>query len=147
MSNVFVFNPDEFKLIFPEFKNIPNGKLQFIFETAENSILDNSAQSCIPLEVRKKLFMWLVAHMAALQDRIDSGNSSLVGRVNSATEGSVSIGTDFNGGATPTAQWLNQTPYGAQYYILIRPYLSAVWVAGTKPMPVKRNRWFGRLWG
>lgn len=145
MSNIFVFNPDEFKEIFPQFNKLTNKQLEWFFETAE-SLLDNSKSSCISLKERKKLFFYLVAHLAELQGRIDDGNSSLVGRVSSASEGSVSISTEMPMGTGAQEQWLKQTPYGAQYYVLIRKYLTAILIQTNAPMPVNRSRWHYGRW-
>ena len=139
MSNVFVFNPTEFKSIFTQFSARSDAQLSWFFTAVENDVLDNTETACISLSTRKKLFFLLVAHKAELQNRIDSGNTGLVGRISSATEGSVSISTDYLSSPTALAQWLNQTPYGAEYYALTARYRTALWNAATRPMPVKRN--------
>lgn len=146
MTNVFVFNPDDFKLAFPQFKNLTNEQLDWFFNTAEGDLLDNSVTSCISVKTRKKLFYFLVAHLAELQGRIDNGNSGIVGRISSATEGSVSTSIDYNMGSGALEQWLKQTPYGASFYALSARFRVALWVAGTRPMPVSRNGW-RYFWG
>lgn len=148
MSNVYVFDPVAFKLAYPQFAKFTNEQLIQFFEEVENSVVDNTESSCFSLANRKKWFYLLVAHNAELQNRIDSGNTGLVGRISSATEGSVSITTDYNMGDGALGQWLNQTPYGAKFFALTTAWRSALWVAATKPMPVKRTKWpypFG--WG
>ena len=140
MSNVFVFDPIEFKSVYPQFSKFTDSQLDWFFEMVENDVLDNTETSCIPLSTRRKLFFLLVAHKAQLQDRIDEGNSSLVGRISSATEGSVSISSDYLSSPTALAQWLNQTPYGAEYYAMTSKYRTVLWVAAEPPMPVRRSR-------
>lgn len=140
MSNVFAFDPTEFKQLYPQFASYTDDQLNWFFEMVENDVLDNSETACISLSTRRKLFYLLVAHKAELQNRINSGNTGLVGRINSATEGSVSIGTDYLSSPTALAQWLNQTPYGAEYYALTQKYRTALWVVATKPMPVNRSK-------
>ncbi|WP_347220347.1 DUF4054 domain-containing protein [Chryseobacterium sp.] len=146
MSNIFVFDPAEFKELYPQFSKFTDKQLQWFFDQVENTVLDNTATSCIDVKTRRKLFYYLVAHVAELQGRIDSRNSSLIGRVSSATEGSVSINTDFPTSVGKLSSWLNQTPYGVSYLAMISPYLSALWFNGERPMPVNRSRWF-RLFG
>ncbi len=141
MSNIFVFNPSDFREAYPQFSKLTDEQLNWFFEMANGDLLDNSPSSCINLKTRKKLFYLLVAHFAELQNRIDNGNSSLVGRVSSATEGSVSIGVDYNMGTGALEQWLKQTPYGATFYALTAKYRTALWFAAEKPMPVNRNGW------
>lgn len=140
MSNVFVFDPVAFKAVFPQFSSFTDEQLTWFFESVENTALGNYETSCIDLETRKKLFYLLVAHKAELQNRINSGNSGLVGRISSATEGSVSISTEYNSGSGAMAQWLNQTPYGADYYAMTAQYRHALWIAATQPMPVSRTK-------
>ncbi|WP_236516068.1 DUF4054 domain-containing protein [Escherichia coli] len=148
MSNVFVFDPAAFKLSYPQFAKFTNEQLTNFFEEVENTIVDNTESSCFSLKDRKKRFYLLVAHNAELQNRINDGNTGLVGRISSATEGSVSISTDYSMGSGALEQWLKQTPYGAKFYAFTAPYRTALWVAATAPMPVKRTKWpypFG--WG
>lgn len=60
--------------------------------------------------------MWmLVAHLAQL--RVGSNGqaaSGLVGRISSASEGSVSVSTEFP--TTANSAWFLQTPYGADFW-------------------------------
>lgn len=144
MTNIYVFDPVLFKVVYPQFKAVPDELLQFYFDKAESTILDNTETACVPLKERKILFYLLVAHYAELQGRIDAGNSSLVGRISSASEGSVSISSDFNAGSSPTAQWLNQTPYGAEYYMATAKYRTAIPIIVNQAMPVQR---FRNPWG
>lgn len=146
MSNIFVFDPTTFKLAYPQFKNFTDEQLEWFFEEVEGTVLDNSETSCLSVKLRKKLFYWLVAHQAELQGRINSGNSSLVGRVSTATQGTVSISTDFTSSPTAMSQWLNQTPYGQKYYAFTSPYRSVLLIGGKYPMPVNRSRWFTRFY-
>ena len=144
MSNIFVFDPAEFKGAFPQFSTFTDAQLNWLFESVENDVLDNTESACIALATRKKMFFLLVAHKAELQNRINSKNT-LVGRISSASEGSVSVSTDYLSSPTALAQWLNQTPYGAEYYALTAKYRTALWVAAKQPMPVNRNR-FNNPW-
>lgn len=148
MSNVFVFDPAAFKLAYPQFAKFTDEQLNFFFKSVENRIVDNTESSCFSLDDREIWFYLLVAHKAELQNRINDGNSGLVGRISSATEGSVSISTDYSMGSGALEQWLKQTPYGAEFYAMTAPYRKVLWVAATAPMPVKRTKWpypFG--WG
>jgi hypothetical protein len=141
MSTIFVFDPAEFRALYPNFDKYSDEQLEWFFEMVENDVLDNTESSCIPLKTRRKLFYLLVAHMAELQGRINDGNTGLVGRISSATEGSVSISSDLNMGTGALEQWLKQTPYGNMYYSITAKYRTALYIAGQSPMPVKRTRW------
>lgn len=139
MSNVFVFDPAAFKLAFPQFNSYSNEQLTYFFESIEG-LLDNSETSCISLKNRKLWYWLLVAHKAELQNRINGGNTGLVGRISSATEGSISVSTDYPMGSGAMEQWLKSTPYGAEFYAKTAAYRTATWVAATAPMPVKRTK-------
>lgn len=149
MSNVYVFDPVDFKAVYaPTFDKYTDAQLNWFFESIEG-LLDNSESSCISLKNRKRWYYLLVAHKALLQDRINSGNSGLVGRISSATEGSVSISSEYPSGSGALEQWLKQTPYGAEFYAITLPWRSVLWFSSTRPMPVNRSRfnfWQFRSW-
>lgn len=140
MSNVFVFDPAAFKLAYPQFAKFTDEQLINFFEKVENTVLDNTESSCISLANRKKWFYLLVAHNAELQNRIDDGNSEFVGRISSATEGSISVTSDYSMGSGAMEQWLKQTLYGAKFYAFTAPWRTALWVSASTPMPVNRAR-------
>ncbi len=73
----------------------------------------------------------LTAHIAALNASDQNGNpaSTLVGRISSAGEGSVNVGTDYQMN-NPSAAWYNQTRYGAAYWSATRPYRTARYLRG-----------------
>ena len=72
----------------------------------------------------------LVAHIAALNSGTN-GNAApeTVGRVDQATEGSVSVHLDM--GAVPgTAAWYMQTKYGAAYWSATKQYRTMRYLTG-----------------
>ncbi|MDE3023802.1 MAG: DUF4054 domain-containing protein, partial [Pseudomonadota bacterium] len=56
--------------------------------------------------------------------------SPLVGRINSATEGSVSVTADM-GAVTNTQAWYMQTKYGAAYWQASAPYRNFQYRTGS----------------
>ena len=76
---------------------------------------------------RATILNMITAHMAALLATI-SGNapSPLVGRIDNASEGSVSVHTDFP--ANPNGAWFNQTKYGAMAWAALAPYRTASYI-------------------
>ena len=133
-----VFDPAEFRALYPTLAHFTDTQLNFYFAKAELKV-DNSESSCIPGHIRKILLYLLVAHFAELQARVEEGNSGLVGRISSATEGSVgaSVAYDVKG---DQAQWYSQTPYGAEFWAMSAPYRSMVYVVTHASMPVNRSR-------
>ena len=98
-----VFDPAHFKEIYPQFAGISDTQLEWFFKKSEQ-ILDNSENSCIDEDTRLIWFYLLVAHYAQLQTQIQSGNSA-VGRISSATEGSVSVSLDYPTSAVGREKW------------------------------------------
>lgn len=131
---VVVFDPVAFKVAFPEFATVPDARLTALFALVGTSILDNSdASIVINVEQRAALLDLLVAHMLALFGTTvagmpDSGPSGTVGRVASATEGSVSTTLEYRAAATATEAWFNQTQYGAMYWAMTVQFRSFVYV-------------------
>ena len=140
MTNVVVFDPDFFKQKYPQFIGLSNELLEYFFEKSETTMLDNSEAACVPLKERKMLFDLLVAHQAQLQERINDGSASLVGNITSATEGSVSIGVNAPTSSSAMGQWLMQTPYGQEYWVLTAKYRNALYIIENLAMPVDRYR-------
>lgn len=136
MSGVVIFDPIEFRELYPNAQGT-DGQLANWFSMAE-SYLNNTKCSLVKdLKERKTLLYLLVAHMATLEAQIASGNSG-VGRVSSATEGTVSVSLDY-GTMNDNERWYLQTPYGATYWQMIKKYRSFWYRLGIKPMPVDRT--------
>lgn len=141
-ENVVVFVPSEFKELYPQFSKYTDNQLNNFFYESE-LLFNNSERSCIKdLNRRKALLFMIVAHLAQLQSNVDAGNTS-VGRVASATEGSVSVSLDY-GSSSDASRWWLQTPYGAKFWQFTAQYRTGLTVSIHKSMPVSRTG--GRLW-
>lgn len=135
MSGVVIFDIAKFQDIYPKIA-ATDAQLEMYFVQA-TMLMNNTEQSCVQnLAEREILLFLLVAHFATLQGRIDGGNDS-VGRIASASEGSVSVSLD-NGQTTLSEKWYQQTPYGAQYWALTAKYRSFLYVVTNIAIPVKR---------
>ena len=87
-----VFDKARFQAAYPEVQ-ATDAQLEMWFTQAE-SLLDNTDHSIVEkLEDREMLLFLLVRHFAALAERAAQGG--LVGRIASATEGSVSVSADM----------------------------------------------------
>lgn len=135
MSGIVQFNLLKFRKLYPKISATDDQLSMFFIEACMQC--NNTDKSIIKnLDERELMLFLLVAHIATLQQRIDSGNEA-VGRVASASEGSVSVSLD-NGQTTHSEKWYQQTPYGARYWVLIKQYRSFFYVLGKFPMPVRR---------
>lgn len=135
MSGVVEFNVNKFRSLYPTLK-ATDDQLNWYFIEA-TMLLNNTEKSCVKsLAEREVLLFLLVAHFSVLQQRIDGGNEA-VGRIASASEGSVSVSLD-NGQTTLSDKWYQQTPYGSKYWALTAKYRSFLYVATNIAMHVRR---------
>lgn len=131
-----VFNVALFRELYPMFSAASDPLLDALF-TQACMYLDNTDASLVQdLKEREQLLMLLVAHLCALRG-YDSGNGSaggsgLVGRITSASEGSVSVSVDSSG-SNDASWWYLQTPWGADYWQLTSPYRSMIYHPGASP--------------
>ena len=140
-NNVVVLDTAKFRELYPQFSKFTDAQLQNFFYQAE-MLFNNTERSCIKdLGRREMLLFMIMAHLAQLQSNIDAGNNS-VGRMSSATEGSVSVSLDY-GTVSNSERWWLQTPYGAQYWQFIARYKTAAIISVHQGMPVRRaRRWW-----
>lgn len=115
----------EFKALYPEFDYLEDAQINNLFLAAQ-LYLDNSNCSIVTDEAKRKYLMYLLtAHLAYMRygDKDgNGGNSGLVGRLSSATEGSVSVSADLGSGAEFRYAWYTQSPYGLDYWQATKIY-------------------------
>jgi Protein of unknown function (DUF4054) len=102
----------------------------------------NGPGSVVKNEIRRGIILNLiVAHIAKLNAPINGQAATpLVGRINSATEGSVTVQADLQI-KSENAQWWAQTQYGLQAWQALAQYRTARYVPGR---PRVQDPW-GRL--
>lgn len=131
------FNYAEFIAAYPMFNQVSEPALTQCF--VQSCLILNNTDSSVVANVtdRKTLLYLLVAHIATLQGLTNAniaagtyGMAAVLGRTSSASEGSVSISTDYHTGAL-NGVWFNQTQYGAAYWQMILPYRSFRYRAAT----------------
>ena len=108
---------------YPEFCGVLTGTLEAYF--AEATLYLNPTDSSIVQDhgQRAVLLNMVTAHIAALANR------DLVGRISSATEGSVTVAADM-GAISGTQAWFSQTRYGAAFWAATVKYRSFQYVSG-----------------
>lgn len=114
------FEPSAFKSAYPEFAGVADLALRQYFAQAELLINNTDSSRVTNVTEREMLLGLLVAHIAKMRQSAANGGG-LVGRVSSATEGSVSVSADM-GQVTNTQAWYAQTTYGADYWALTSKY-------------------------
>jgi len=142
-----VFDFTTWTTIYPEFAAVSSVQGQSWFTRATFLCGDQACNpaNSIPGALTNLLYL-LTSHIAALNAPRDArGNyaavgqapSPLVGRVNSATEGSVSVGTDMGdaNAGSPSQAWYMQTKYGAEYWAATAQFRTAVYAALPTVVP------------
>lgn len=116
---VVTFDPALFKLAYPAFQNVDDALLQIYFDQAGLYLSNTDCSPVQDIPKRTQLLWMLTAHIAYMQGALNptsgGGNAFFGGRVNSATEGSVSVSAEMFP-ATGSSAWFNWTPYGAAFW-------------------------------
>lgn len=125
VHGVVVFDPTAFKTLYPQFAAVADPSLTSYFDLAV-MIVNNTCRSPVSdATKRERLLNLLVAHIATLfMPAASGGSGGVVGRVSSATEGSVSIDAEYAANVSQSMAWFIQTPWGALFWQLTSPYRS-----------------------
>ena len=116
------FDLDKFLLRFPEFSSIDGTLLGMFFGEATDILNPTDSSRVADEDKRRRLLYLLTAHITKLNAGSNGQSASgMVGRINSATQGSVTVSTDYVA-ATNARAWYDQTPYGAQYWAQTAQY-------------------------
>ncbi|HFE6697600.1 TPA: DUF4054 domain-containing protein [Salmonella enterica subsp. enterica serovar Newport] len=142
------FDWQAFSALYPEFSAVGQVSAAAMFGKATTLYLDNTDDSPVTdLNEREQLLFLLVAHLCSLRGLGSGkdGQDGLVGRITSASQGSVSVSAD-NSGSNDASWWYLQTPYGADYWQATAPYRSMEYVPGGSPSryPGHYYRGYGR---
>lgn len=128
--------------IYPQFSGITAPAAQNYFNIA-TIYCSNKLRPVRTVEMLTTLLYMLTCHVAWLMAPRDAnGNPTstgtetfgLVGRINSATEGSVSVATE-NQYPPGTAQWYQQSPWGAAYWAATAIFRTFSYRPGVRPVP------------
>lgn len=106
-----------FQAQYPAFATAPpEATLQAYFDMAGEIWLRNDGTGPVrSATLQATLLNMLTAHLAQLFNGPDgTGATGIVGRISSASEGSVSVSTEFTG--SENSAWFLQTPYGAAFW-------------------------------
>ena len=133
MNGIAVFDYTSWSQIFPELGQWTNSAQATQYWNEATMLLDNTAASPVQdVNMRTTLLNLLSAHVCALRQPLGGEPSSqLVGRINQATQGSVTVQSEMNT-APGSAQYYNQTKYGSQYWQMVLPFRSARYAPGCR---------------
>ncbi len=127
---VTTFDPVTFTAIYPQWAVLTSEQLQASFDIATLYFRNDGTSPARSQATQNSLLNLLTAHVVQLTYGADpaSGAPGIVGRINSASEGSVSVGADYP--ATPNNAWFLQTPYGALFWQATAAYRMTRYLPG-----------------
>jgi len=156
--HIVVFDYAAWMAAYPEFAAVTQPRAERFFREAE-VFCDNTPCSPVPYDLtatptgpRDIYLAMLTAHIAALNGGLTACGTlpagqggGVTGRIQSASEGSVSISfAELGAGDGPNAAWFYQTPYGAAYWVATAQYRTWQYHIGPQPFP-EANTYNGRL--
>jgi len=121
VHGVVTFDPAVFIVSYPMFATVDPAALTLNF-TLATLALNNSCRSIvIDAAVREVLLNLLTAHITALLNGVNGAPpAGIVGRISTATEGTVSVSAEYI--ASASASWFIQTQWGAMFWQLTLQY-------------------------
>lgn len=117
--------------MFPQFAPTVSSTLagQFFIRASNlyaNSVSNPAFANGVPF-LTTQLYL-LTAHLAELAQRA-GGGGSVVGRMASASEGSVNVGLDVGASGSPSEAYYTQTQYGFEFWQANAPFRTMRYVA------------------
>ena len=141
-----------FVATFPELANVDQATVSAWFSVSGSTVCRNDGLGPVNnLATATTLMNFATAHLIALfasqvngQPNTTSASAvpspNLVGRIQSATEGSVTVNTEMPQPPSGTAAWWMQTKYGAFWWQATAPYRTMRYIPGPR-------RFFGPVFG
>jgi hypothetical protein len=122
---------------YPEFAGCSQDQGQAWFDRAGLIFTNTTYNPAYPDNLSPLLYLltshigWLNAPRDANGNPATTGQapSPIVGRINSASEGSVSVGAEWKGSGSPSEDWYIQTRYGAEFWQATAQYRTARYIA------------------
>lgn len=126
---VAVLDIAAFKLAYPAFATLSDPQITEAFTLGTIYLRNDGTGPVRTVALQTALLYQLTAHLAQLMFGANGeAPSGIVGRVNSASEGSVSIGADWP--TTANNAWFLQTPFGANFWQATAAYRMARYIPG-----------------
>lgn len=140
MGVVVQFNFNQWVTRYPEFSSLNPDLAQQYFNEAGLYMANDGSGPVNNLTTATLLMNMLTAHIAWLNRPTDPANpanasSPIVGRISSATEGSVTVQTE-NQYPEGTPQWFQQTKYGSAWWSATTKYRRFLYAAHPQRVAV-----------
>lgn len=112
---IAVFVPVDFKAAYPMFATLSDPQLNEAFSLATIYLRNDGSGPVRTVPAQTSLLYMLTAHISQIMYGVNGEPpSGIVGRISSASEGSVSVGTEWP--TTANNAWFLQTPFGANFW-------------------------------
>lgn len=150
---IVTFVPTDFVAAYPEFAGFSSGGAPGVAPLLAQAfalacvILNNTCCSRVrDANTRDTLLQMLTAHITFLLYGTNDGAvppnitppPGIIGHIDTAAEGSVSVAASFGGDGGPTQDWYTSSKYGALYWLMTAAYRTALYI----PAPA-RGGFFG----
>jgi hypothetical protein len=146
MGAVVTFNYPAWAARYPEFTGVDPTLVQAYFNEATIYCRNDGGGPVSTDAIQTTLLNMLTAHICQLNAAINGQDSSqIVGRINSASQGSVSVGTEMN--LPGSAAWFAQTKYGVAYWQATAPYRTMRYMPGQQRQFDPWRSFGGGSWG
>lgn len=149
---VVTFNAATWKAMFPQFDAVPDPVANGYFLRAGLLFTNSASNPAYRDGNMETLFYLLVSHIATLSAPAGAAGTTpsgpqLVGRLTSASQGSVSVGAQWDGSGSPSEAWFLQTQFGAEFWQATAQYRTARYLARPTYVPGSFRNPFIPPWG
>lgn len=132
MGVAVTFDYTTWSELFPQFSSLTENQVTALaLPLAEQYCRNDGGGPVSTAATQANLLNLMVAHICQLLFGANGqAPSPLVGRISDASEGSVSVRTEFP--QTVNAAWYNQTPFGAAFWAATAPYRTMRYLPGPR---------------
>lgn len=136
------FDETEFKTAYPAFATVAGTALQGDFDVATMFLANTCCSVVRDANIRQRLLYLVTAHIAALlQGQNGQPPSGIVGRIDKAAEGTVSVSAAYVTEMSMSEAYFAQTQYGAMFWTATAGFRAMHYV------PAPQQGCFGRASG
>lgn len=136
MGVIVTFDYAQWIAIYPEFTAAVSAPQAQEYFNLATSIHRNDGGGPVTAPAQQlSLLNMVTAHIASMFAPPAAGqpSSGIVGRINSATQGSVSVQAAYSNSVSEQMAWFVQTRYGAMYWTASAPFRTARYVPNKNP--------------
>lgn len=134
------FDYNAWVALFPEFANV-NSAQAGLYNQLAGLYFDTQGwpsgltQAPSLMNLLTAHIAWLYAPRDALGNPSSTGTVSapaLVGRISSATQGSISVQSEYDANSSPSEKWYSQSKYGAALWAALAQFRTGFYVPGPQ---------------